>query len=513
VSRRIAIASLIWGGSILLSRLIGLVREAVIGRVLGGGATADVYFTAFTLPDFFHYLLAGGALSIVFIPIFNGHLERGEEDRAWEAFSVTANFILLLLALLLPALWVAAPRLVPLVAPGFDTAQQAHLVRLTRIMLPAQAFHLVGGLLSAVLQARDRHALPAMAPLLYTAAVIAGGLIGGPAAGGYGFAWGVLAGSAIGPFALPLAGCLRNRFGWKPILRLNHPDLKTYLVRSVPIMIAWSIVAVDDWILRRIGSLVGAGAVATLQYGKQLMYVPMGVFGLATGVAAFPTLTRLIARGQGEQAYTTLAGAVRRMLVLAFAAQVVLTCAGREISTLVYGHRIPAAQHAAIGTALALFSLGLWAWAAQTVVARGFYAMGNTWVPSLLGTVLVPLAYPLYVWAGGRWGPAGLAGASSLAVSAYVIGLMVLLRRRLPGASGSYLPFFARMIPATAGGIGAGLLVADRLPDLGPVLHGVAAAGTGVAAFAAVAIALRTEEIRDTAAWLRRRGRDEAPSR
>src|SRR5690606_38737678 len=110
----------------------------------------------------------------------------------------------------------------------------------------------------------------------------------------------------------------------------------------------------------------------TLQYGKQLMYVPMGVFGLATGVAAFPTLTRLIARGEGSQAYTTLAGAVRRMLVLAFAAQVVLTGAGRGISMLVYGGRIAPEQHAAIGVALACFSLGLWAWAAQTVVARGF---------------------------------------------------------------------------------------------------------------------------------------------
>lgn len=513
MSRRIAIASMIWGGSILLSRLIGLVREAVIGRVLGGGASADVYFTAFTLPDFFHYLLAGGALSIVFIPIFNGYLERGEEDRAWEAFSVTANFILLLLAILLPALWVAAPRLVPLVAPGFDAAQQADLVRLTRIMLPAQAFHLVGGLLSAVLQARDRHLLPALAPLCYTAAVIAGGLIGGPAAGGYGFAWGVLVGSAIGPFALPLAGCLRQRFDWRPILRLNHPDLKTYLVRSIPIMIAWSIVAVDDWILRRLGSLIGSGAVSTLQYGKQLMYVPMGVFGLATGVAAFPTLTRLIARGEGSQAYTTLAGAVRRMLVLAFAAQVVLTGAGRGISMLVYGGRIAPEQHAAIGVALACFSLGLWAWAAQTVVARGFYALGNTWVPSILGTAVVPLAYPLYVWAGGRWGPTGLACVSSLAVTVYVVSLILLLRRRFPGAADGYVPFFARLVPATAAGIGAGLFAADRLAGAHPYLSAGAAALAGLVVFAAAAAALGTPEIREAADWLRRRGRPAASPR
>ncbi len=336
---------------------------------------------------------------------------------------MTANFILLLLAVLLPALWVAAPRLVPLVAPGFDAAQQADLVRLTRIVLPAQAFHLVGGLLSAVLQARDRHVLPALAPLCYTAAVIAGGLIGGPAAGGYGFAWGVLVGSAIGPFALPLAGCLRDRFAWRPILRLNHPDLKTYLVRSIPIMIAWSIVAVDDWILRRLGSLIGSGAVATLQYGKQLMYVPMGVFGLATGVAAFPTLTRLIARGESARR-TRLAGAVRRMLVLAFAAQVVLTCAGRDLHA---GVRAPdpagpARRHR---HRPGCFTLGLWAWAAQTVVARGlrwaargYPRSGHCRGPAGLSALRL----------GRRALATGLACVSSLAVTVYVMALILLLR-------------------------------------------------------------------------------------
>ncbi len=85
MTRRIGIAGLIWGASILLSRIIGVVREAVIGRTLGGGASADAYWAAFIVPDFLNYLLAGGALSIVFIPIFGSYLSRGEEDKGWEA--------------------------------------------------------------------------------------------------------------------------------------------------------------------------------------------------------------------------------------------------------------------------------------------------------------------------------------------------------------------------------------------------------------------------------------------
>ena len=109
MSRRVGIAALIWGASLLLSRVIGLVREAVIGRVLGGGAEADVYMAAFRIPDFLNYLLAGGALSIIFIPIFGGYLGRGEEEKGWEAYSVIANTVLLLLAVTLPVVWLATP--------------------------------------------------------------------------------------------------------------------------------------------------------------------------------------------------------------------------------------------------------------------------------------------------------------------------------------------------------------------------------------------------------------------
>ncbi|MCA9561746.1 MAG: hypothetical protein KC583_24530, partial [Myxococcales bacterium] len=180
MSRAIGIASLVWGASILLSRLLGLVREAVIGRVLGGGAEADVFFLAFVIPDFLNYLLAGGVLSIVFIPIFQGHLARGDAAAGWRAFSVIANFLLAALTLATAALWVATPALTPLVGPGLDAAGDAELVRLVRIVLPAQVFHIIGGLLSATLMARDAHALPAFAPLVYAGGIVGGGLVLGP---------------------------------------------------------------------------------------------------------------------------------------------------------------------------------------------------------------------------------------------------------------------------------------------------------------------------------------------
>ncbi|HOE50319.1 MAG TPA: murein biosynthesis integral membrane protein MurJ [Polyangiaceae bacterium] len=500
VTRRIGIASLIWGASIFLSRIIGLVREAVLGRILGGGKEADVFLASFIVPDFLNYLLAGGALSIVFIPIFSGYLAKGEEKRGWETFSIIANFLLALLGIATVALWIAVPWLVSLVAPGFDEYQRSELVNLTRIILPAQVFHLVGGLLSAALQARDKHSLPALAPLLYTSAIVVGGLVGGTEAGAYGFAWGVLVGSILGPFALPLIGCLHVGLSWRPIFQIKHPDLRTYLFRSLPIMLGWSIVVVDDWLLGRFGSIVGASTIATLHYSKTLLKVPMGVFGLAAGVAAFPTLSRLVAENSHAEAYTTLSTAVRRMLVLALAAQVVLTTAGQEIATVIYGRKIPHDQYVTMGWVLGIMSVGLWAWAAQTVLSRGYYALGKTWEPTLLGTSIVVLAYPMY-WAMAGYGAIGLAASSAIAISVYTVVLAIRLRAYFPNVADHYGRFLLRFFPAVFAGIACGLAARTLLTDTHLLIRGSIAATAGVAVFGIVAYALRAEELRDVVAW------------
>ena len=393
-ARTIGIASIIWASSIFLSRIMGLLREQIIGRTLGASREADLYFASFTLPDFLNYLLAAGALSIVFIPIFVEYLERNDRDGGWKALSVIANFILVVGSIGIALLIVFARPLASFVAPGFTGPGEVDtLVRLIRIILPAQLFLVIGGLLSAALQAQDRHLLPAMAPLVYSAGIIVGGLIGAryPGMRADGFAWGVLAGSAMGPFALPLYGCIKSRIRWFPILSFRNRDLMRYLWLSFPIMIGFSIVVVDEWIVKNQASYLAAGALSYLQYGRTLMKVPIGVFGMAAGVAAYPTLSRLVATGRVAEAYSLVCGAVRVTLFATFAAQVCMTLAGFEAVYLVWGlfsNRFSAADAQATGTVLAFLCLGLSGWASQTVISRGFYAFGSTWLPTIVGTLV-----------------------------------------------------------------------------------------------------------------------------
>lgn len=208
------------------------------------------------------------------------------------------------------------------------------------------------------------------------------------------------------------------------------------------------------------------------------MKVPIGVFGMAIGVASYPTISRMVTAGNVVEAYGTLAHAVRLMLFVTFAAQVCLTLAGYEAAYLIWGflsHRFSAADASATGAVLAFLCLGLAGWAAQTVISRGFYALGSTWLPTAVGTAVAFCAVPLYILLRRQDGAIGLAIASAISILVYVLLLGWLQYHRfsreaaaradsLDRVHGMLGPGL-RMALACGVAIGAGLLIRPLLPQ------------------------------------------------
>lgn len=504
MSRKIAVAGVIWTLALLASRVMGLVRDAVLGTKLGLSAEADAYAAAFAVPDLVGYVVSGGALSIVFVPMFTSFLAKGEEERAWRTFSLVANFIVALTVVVVPLVWWQTPALVAWLLPGFSAEQSAAVVELSRILLPAQVFHFLSALLSAALLSKDKHAIPALAPLVYNGGIIVGGLVTGTAEG---FAWGVVFGAFFGPFLLQLVAAVRGGLRWRPVFSLVAPELRRYLAQALPIMLAFSIVGLDDRVWGWFASGLGEGAIATLQYAKRLAMVPIGIFGMAAGQAAYPTLARMADAGHVKELWQTLLRAVKYTLILAFGSQVVLTVAGPDVSAAVFGtSRIAPEAHQLIGACLGWFCLGLAAWSAQTLVARGFYARGKTWVPTTLGMAVLVLALPIY-WAGATFGgTSGLAMASSGAITLYVVLLTALLARDL-GERGGLADFLLRVLPAVATGVAVGLALRPALgaPEwtrIDAVYRATVLGGVGGAAFVAAAWGFGIREVREIGARL-----------
>ncbi len=263
-------------------------------------------------------------------------------------------------------------------------------------------------------------------------------------------------------------------------------------------MLGFSVVVLDDMVVKHYASEVAEGVISRLQYARTLMKVPMGVFGMAAGMAAFPTLTRLFSQGRGQEAHETLVKALRFMLLLAFVAQAGLTTAATEVATVIWGEtRFTGAELAEIGLYTGILCLGLWAWSAQLLVARGFYAQGNTWTPTLVGSVVMVAVVPLYGVLARRYGGAGLAVASSVAITTYLSALWFFLRRRGapthrgPGLADAML----RLIPAVIAGIGAGTALGDALPDLPALIHGGISGSLACVVTLGMAWLLRVHEI------------------
>src|SRR5882724_1252277 len=147
-------ATVLLVSTILLSRIVGFLREMYIAWAFGATKITDAYLAGFTIPDWVNYLVAGGTASITFVSIYTRFLAEKREEEARKTFSIIITVMTTVLAFGVVLAEIYTPQILRLVVPKFDAEQMALCVHLTRILLPAQIFFYVGGVVSAVLLSR-----------------------------------------------------------------------------------------------------------------------------------------------------------------------------------------------------------------------------------------------------------------------------------------------------------------------------------------------------------------------
>ncbi len=508
---RMGAAALLLASSVMLSRVLGYGREALLAYRVGAGAASDAYYAAFQIPDLLNYLLAGGALSVAFLPLYTRHLTRGDTAAADRLLATVLGTLSAVAALATAVLWWWAAPLIAVQFPRFDPPTQALTAHLTRIVLPAQVFFIAGGIINATLLARGRFGAAAAAPLLYNGGIIAGGLLLAPwlDLGVEGFAWGALIGAMAGPFAAPLLDARRRvrlRARFAPFDRA----FLGYLALAAPLMLGQSLLTVDEWYERWFGALMAAGTVAHLSYARRLMLVPVAVVGQAIAAAALPTLSRLWAEGRREELDRVVLRTLQAGIALAVLTAAAFVALAREVVQAIYQRGAFTAQDTVAVTAiLSLLALAVPAWISQQIITRAFFARGDTWRPMVLGTAVALAAIPLYLVLGEQFGVLGLAAAGAISMTANALAT-IFLARWLHGAP-ALRPLFGTALRAAAIGLPAGLAATFALPypapsDLSAVLLNAAAGGAAFAAVAVLGIALLGDApMRDLARGLMRR--------
>jgi putative peptidoglycan lipid II flippase len=434
---KVGIASLILMASVFLSRVIGLFREMAIAYAGGARGDVDAYQIAFVIPEILNHIVASGFLSVTFIPIFSGYLAADREAEGWEVFSVIMNSFGLMLIGFIGIAMVFAPELIALTAPGIhDPMLLAKAVRMTRIILPAQFFFFTGGMFTAAQFAKESFSLPALAPLVYNICIIAGGMALGPVLKMEGFSWGVLAGSFLGNFAIQYRGARKVGMRYASVINFTHPDFLAYVRLTLPLMVGLTMSFSTEFFLKFFGSYLPEGNIACLNYGLRVMFILVGLLGQAIGTASFPYMARLAAENRIPE-MNQLLDSTLKFLSLIIPFSMLLIILRHEVVAVLFerGQFDRFATNQTAGVLLYLM-IGAFAFAAQTVVVRGYYAIRNTLFPAIYSTVGVMLSIPFYILGMKLMGAGGVALAISISAVLQVVLLYTLWNRRSNNTSG-----------------------------------------------------------------------------
>jgi putative peptidoglycan lipid II flippase len=448
----------------MLSRIVGFLREMYIAWAFGANQITDAYNAGFTIPDWLNYLVAGGTASITFVSIYTRFLAEKREDEARKTFSAVITIMTAVLVVGIVLAEIFAPQLNHLMFSKFNPQQFALCVHLTRILLPAQLFFYVGGVVSAVLLSRRLFLLPAIGPLIYNGGIILGGLLFSRRLGISALAYGAVAGAFVGIFLINAIGAARLGVGYRISFDARNPAFGEWVRLSIPLMLGVSLVTADDWILRYFAS-GSVGDITRLNYAKRLFQVPIAVLGQAASQASLPFFARLFGERRFKEFADTVNGSIYRIVAASLLASSFMTAAALPLIDLVYRRgQLHFVDSQVTAVYFFWFSLSLAFWSAQGLYARAFYAAGNTLTPMLASSVITLASLLVYSALFRALSTVGLVIASDVGIAANCVVIAVLLHKRsLVAASGLDWKEIGKALLISLGAAAAGWAVSRMI--------------------------------------------------
>ncbi len=433
------------------SRVAGLIREIVAASYFGVTGPMSAFTIAFQLPNLVRMLFADAALQAAFVPVFTEQLEAGKRPSAFRLASTLIFLVTVVLGFITAAFILLAPVLVPLVAPGFDSATEDLAISLSQLLFPILVMLGISGVVVGVLNSYNRFGVFAIAPLFWNIAIIAVlvGLAPAFPEGDeiYAYAIGVIVGTAL-QLAM-VAWDLRNTpFRLQRVFDWRSPLVKRVLILMLPVTISLGLINFNLTINSLFGTLVegtivapdgtlqplGSYARAAIDKAFRIYMLPQGMFSVAVATVIFPTLSRFAARREYDNLRATMANGMRMIILVLLPAAAAILVLSDPMTQLVYQRgEFDAAQTELVSTALFWFAFSLPVNGLFLLMTRTFFSLQRPWIPTviamlnLLLTALGSLA--LYK----PFGISGIVAATAIATSVSVFAQGVILRRELNG--------------------------------------------------------------------------------
>jgi len=492
----------------LLSRVLGLAREVVIAAYFGASGQYDAFSIAYTIPHFLRQLLAEGALSTAFIPVFTYYLTKKSKEEAWKLANIVFSLLVIVLLIVLAVGILFAPLLVRgLTVANFknDIEKLNLTISLTRIMFPFLGFISLAALTMGMLNSHQHFLWPAIAPIMLSITEIIFIVVLSPSLGNpiYAAALGVLVGG-MGQWLIQVPSVVKRGFRFKFIPSLDHPGIKEILRLMGPVALGLAVTQLNILVDRKLASGLIEGSISAMQYATRLIQLPYGVFGIAISTVSLPLFAKQVAEDDISGLKDSLSEAIRLIFFILLPSAVGLMVLRYPLIRLIFQRHLFTPQDTAI-TAIALFyySFGLFGYGTVHLLNRLFYALGDTKSPMIIGAFSVGLNIVLNLILIGPMKVGGLALATSVAGIVNMLILFWLAQHRLKGIGLRRIMFaiLKMVLSSLALGLTAFLISTglEALTDTSKLLFSMIQVATSllgsVAVYVTVSIILKGEEI------------------
>ncbi len=414
-----------------ISRVFGLFRDVTIADRFGASGVYDAFLIAFFLPHFLRQLLAEGALSTAFVPVFTETLVTDNEANRF-----ASNLLSLLIVLFPPVIAcgiLLAPIYLPFLASGFPPEKLSLAVRLAQMLFPFIALVGFAAVFMGILNAHHRFFAASFAPVLFNVGMIIGALFLSARFSVfpiYGLALGAILGGA-GQLLFQIPSLRRVGFRFRFTLLPLHPGIRRMVRLMAPAVVALAVTQINLLVDNKIASHLGDGGISSLQYAMRLFQLPLGVFAVSIATALLPRFSASLSRGEHERFSAQLVDGISTSVFVLLPAMVGLYAIGPEIIRLLFEHgRFAASDTLRTAHALSFYAIGILPYGLVYLFTRAYYALGRTGVPLIASCCAVAANIAFDLLLVGPMREAGLALATSIAGCVSAAILLAFLRRK-----------------------------------------------------------------------------------
>lgn len=484
------------GTGVLISRIIGVIRQRVFAHYFGNSLAADAFTAAFRIPNFLQNVFGEGALSASFIPVYANLLARKDEQEATRVASAVLTVLALITSIIVLLGVLATPYLISVVAIGFVGERRDLTVRLVQIFFPGAGLLVMSAWCLGVLNSHRKFLLSYTAPVAWNLAIIAALILFGSHSGQldevqFGAfqarlailtAWGSVIGSGL-QFVVQLPTVLWLARGLRPIFDFADVNVRTVIRNFFPVFMSRGVVQISAFVDSNLASLVPVfGAVSALNYAQSLYTLPVSLFGMSVSAAELPAMSSALGTSDeiAQQLRRRLDGGLRRIAFFIVPSSMAMLALGDVMTGALYQTgRFKFADSRFVWGILAGSTIGLLASTLGRLYASTYYALHDTRTPLRFAMIRVTLTTVLgYLFAiplppaigiDPKWGVAGLTASAGIAGWIEFALLRRSLNKRI-GRTGLTLSYVSKLWLAAAVGASVGWAIKLGIGSHHPII-------------------------------------------